>query len=167
MRHLLFVDEQRIHGAVIVHILIAIYLFTLLSVVCNDYFLPSVEYICEDLTIPKVYFIYSLLPTHMKTICIFSHLCLQNYIYKRVRMRRWNNKICSVCVSGCCSSYIYGHCYNDTGIFHQCHQYIHYRIRHWFRCNHWVIDVQYAGCCGCCIDCRTQPRPIRLVANHT
>lgn len=38
------------------HFLGAVYFFTLLAVVCNDYFLPSVEFICEDLRIPKVSF---------------------------------------------------------------------------------------------------------------
>lgn len=50
----LLAEEQRLQGAIILHIFAAIYLFTLLSVVCNDYFLPSVEYICEDLSMPKV-----------------------------------------------------------------------------------------------------------------
>lgn len=49
-------DDQRLRGAIALHIFAAIYLFTLLSVVCNDYFLPSVEFICEDLNMPKVSF---------------------------------------------------------------------------------------------------------------
>lgn len=49
----LFTDEQRLNGAIIFHIIGAIYFFTLLAVVCNDYFLPSVECICEDLAIPQ------------------------------------------------------------------------------------------------------------------
>lgn len=50
-----FSEEQRSNGAIILHIIGAIYFFTLLAVVCNDYFLPSVECICDDLHIPKVY----------------------------------------------------------------------------------------------------------------
>lgn len=50
----LFTDTQRKHGALILHLLGAIYFFTLLAVVCNDYFLPSVQCICEDLNISKV-----------------------------------------------------------------------------------------------------------------
>lgn len=46
--------EQRLQGAIICHIIGAIYFFTLLAVVCNDYFLPSVECICDDLNIPQV-----------------------------------------------------------------------------------------------------------------
>ncbi|XP_055302268.1 sodium/potassium/calcium exchanger 4-like [Sitodiplosis mosellana] len=49
----LFTDEQRRDGAIIFHILGAIYFFVLLAVVCNDYFLPSVECVCEDLNISK------------------------------------------------------------------------------------------------------------------
>lgn len=52
---ILFTDEQRLNGAIVLHILAAIYFFTLLAVVCNDYFLPSVECICDDLLIPKVH----------------------------------------------------------------------------------------------------------------
>lgn len=48
-----FSEEQRQRGAVILHILGAIYFFTLLAVVLNDYFIPSVECICEDLKISK------------------------------------------------------------------------------------------------------------------
>lgn len=36
------------------HIFAAFYFFTLLAVVCNDYFLPTVECICEDLKITPV-----------------------------------------------------------------------------------------------------------------
>lgn len=50
----IFLDTQRTHGAILLHILGAAYFFTLLAVVCNDYFLPSVECICEDLNISKV-----------------------------------------------------------------------------------------------------------------
>lgn len=55
-------DQQRRHGAVFLHFLGAVYFFTLLAVVCNDYFLPSVEFICEDLHIPKVSLPLSLSP---------------------------------------------------------------------------------------------------------
>lgn len=46
-------EQQRQQGAVILHILGAIYFFTLLAVVLNDYFIPSVECICDDLKISK------------------------------------------------------------------------------------------------------------------
>ncbi|BFY98049.1 hypothetical protein BsWGS_01089 [Bradybaena similaris] len=36
-------------GGVVVHILIALYMFAALAVVCDDYFVPSLEHICEDL----------------------------------------------------------------------------------------------------------------------
>nr|KAI8768709.1 putative sodium/potassium/calcium exchanger [Biomphalaria glabrata] len=41
-------DETR-DGGVVVHIFIAIYMFAALAVVCDDYFVPSLEHICEDL----------------------------------------------------------------------------------------------------------------------
>lgn len=50
----LFTPEQKKHGAVILHFILGIYCFTLLAVVCNDYFLPSVERICEVLNLSQV-----------------------------------------------------------------------------------------------------------------
>lgn len=47
-------DAERRNGAIIFHILGAIYFFVLLAILCNDYFLPSVECFCEDLNISKV-----------------------------------------------------------------------------------------------------------------
>lgn len=48
-------DEQLRRGAFLVYLLFGIYAFTLLTIVCNDYFLPCVELICEDLKIPQVF----------------------------------------------------------------------------------------------------------------
>jgi len=45
--------EQLRQGWVVLHVFAAVYLFILLAIVCNDYFLPSVECICEDLNITK------------------------------------------------------------------------------------------------------------------
>lgn len=53
----LFAEEQRLNGAIILHMLGAFYFFTLLAVVCNDYFLPTIECICEDLKISPVGFL--------------------------------------------------------------------------------------------------------------
>ncbi|PVD30970.1 hypothetical protein C0Q70_10246 [Pomacea canaliculata] len=36
-------------GAVVLHILIAFYLFAALAIICDDYFVPSLEQICKDL----------------------------------------------------------------------------------------------------------------------
>lgn len=44
-----FTDEQRSKGAVVVHFLIAIYMFVALAIVCDDYFVSSLEKICEKL----------------------------------------------------------------------------------------------------------------------
>ncbi|KAL4121700.1 hypothetical protein QTP88_014161 [Uroleucon formosanum] len=46
-----FTEEQRRHGAVIVHLILAFYGFLFITFVCQDYFLPSVLYICLDLGI--------------------------------------------------------------------------------------------------------------------
>ncbi|XP_026730180.1 sodium/potassium/calcium exchanger 4-like [Trichoplusia ni] len=49
----LFDDEQLRRGAFILYAMFGIYAFTLLAIVCNDYFIPCVELICEDLKIPQ------------------------------------------------------------------------------------------------------------------
>uniref|UniRef100_A0A2S2P658 Sodium/potassium/calcium exchanger 5 n=1 Tax=Schizaphis graminum TaxID=13262 RepID=A0A2S2P658_SCHGA len=46
-----FTDDQRRHGAVVFHFVVAFYGFVFIAFVCNDYFLPSVFCICLDLGI--------------------------------------------------------------------------------------------------------------------
>ncbi|CAG9853912.1 unnamed protein product [Phyllotreta striolata] len=45
----LFTEEQRQGGAVVVHIVVSLYLFVALAVVCDKYFVPAVEKICHAL----------------------------------------------------------------------------------------------------------------------
>jgi len=40
--------QQRQAGFIIIHFVIAIYLFLLLAIVCDDYFVPSIKKICES-----------------------------------------------------------------------------------------------------------------------
>ncbi|CAL8124572.1 unnamed protein product [Orchesella dallaii] len=49
----LFTQEERQNGFVILHILISLYIFYALSVVCDDYFVPSIERICSEFHVPK------------------------------------------------------------------------------------------------------------------
>jgi hypothetical protein len=49
-------DDQLKSGAIVLHIIGMIYGFSLLAVICDDYFIPTVECICEDLNISKVKF---------------------------------------------------------------------------------------------------------------
>uniref|UniRef100_A0A1I8I270 Transmembrane protein 107 n=1 Tax=Macrostomum lignano TaxID=282301 RepID=A0A1I8I270_9PLAT len=42
----LFTLEQKQHGAIIIHIAVAVWLFAALAVICNDYFLASMEVLC-------------------------------------------------------------------------------------------------------------------------
>ena len=42
-----FTLKQTQDGAMAVHILLAIYMFGALAIVCDDYFVPSLEAICE------------------------------------------------------------------------------------------------------------------------
>ncbi|ESO89805.1 hypothetical protein LOTGIDRAFT_234185 [Lottia gigantea] len=44
-----FTQEQRKHGAIAIHIVIVIYMFLALAIVCDYYFVPSLEIICEYL----------------------------------------------------------------------------------------------------------------------
>ncbi|XP_006208275.1 sodium/potassium/calcium exchanger 4 [Vicugna pacos] len=45
----LFSNQERQHGAVLLHILGALYMFYALAIVCDDFFVPSLEKICEKL----------------------------------------------------------------------------------------------------------------------
>ncbi|CAG0888782.1 unnamed protein product [Cyprideis torosa] len=44
--------EQRNRGGAIAHFLIACYLLIAIAIVCDEYFVPSLEYICQDLKLP-------------------------------------------------------------------------------------------------------------------
>uniref|UniRef100_A0A672HAP0 Sodium/potassium/calcium exchanger 3-like n=1 Tax=Salarias fasciatus TaxID=181472 RepID=A0A672HAP0_SALFA len=44
-----FTEQERIEGAVGLHVLCAVYMFYALALVCDDYFVPSLEKICERL----------------------------------------------------------------------------------------------------------------------
>ena len=43
----LFTQEERRQGWVIIHFLVSCYIFYALAIVCDDYFVPSMECICE------------------------------------------------------------------------------------------------------------------------
>ncbi|XP_045185658.2 sodium/potassium/calcium exchanger 3-like [Mercenaria mercenaria] len=43
----LFTNSQRSHGAIILHIFLVIYMFVALSIVCDDYFVASLDKVCE------------------------------------------------------------------------------------------------------------------------
>jgi len=72
-----FTDDQRRHGAVVFHFLVAFYGFVFIAFVCNDYFLPSVFCICLGMLhlskkyLLKVYIILYILHTTFKIILIF------------------------------------------------------------------------------------------------
>ncbi|KII69707.1 Sodium/potassium/calcium exchanger 4 [Thelohanellus kitauei] len=46
-----FTNEQRVHGFVIIHIFLMCYLFILLAVLCDFYFVPSLQHICTFLNL--------------------------------------------------------------------------------------------------------------------
>lgn len=43
----LFTETQRQDGAVVLHVIVSLYLFFALAVVCDKYFVPAVERICQ------------------------------------------------------------------------------------------------------------------------
>ncbi|XP_067005325.1 sodium/potassium/calcium exchanger 4 isoform X3 [Anabrus simplex] len=45
----LLTPEQRRHGGVLLHAALACYLFVLLAIVCDDYFVPSIKLLCDKL----------------------------------------------------------------------------------------------------------------------
>ena len=45
----MFTQEQRLRGAVVFHLLVAFYMFALLAVVCDEYFVVSLYHICARL----------------------------------------------------------------------------------------------------------------------
>ncbi|KAM6939991.1 sodium/potassium/calcium exchanger 3 [Xenentodon cancila] len=49
----LFTNEERTEGAVALHALCTIYMFCALALVCDDYFVPSLEKICERLQLSE------------------------------------------------------------------------------------------------------------------
>jgi hypothetical protein len=46
----LFTETQRQDGAVVLHVIVSLYLFFALAVVCDKYFVPAVERICQGTT---------------------------------------------------------------------------------------------------------------------
>ncbi|XP_043463842.1 sodium/potassium/calcium exchanger 3 isoform X1 [Leptopilina heterotoma] len=51
--HDIFDEKQRQSGAVIVHVIVSLYLFIALAVVCDKFFVPAVEKICHALSMSK------------------------------------------------------------------------------------------------------------------
>ncbi|XP_061515793.1 sodium/potassium/calcium exchanger 3 isoform X3 [Anopheles gambiae] len=48
-----FTREDRRHGWILVHIVIACYCFWLLAIVCDDYFVPAIELMCKKLQVKE------------------------------------------------------------------------------------------------------------------
>ncbi|KAJ9582402.1 hypothetical protein L9F63_003255, partial [Diploptera punctata] len=48
-----FTPEQRANGGVLVHVLICCYLFILLALVCDYYFVPCIQVMCKKLDMPE------------------------------------------------------------------------------------------------------------------
>ena len=52
-----FTHGERRHGAVILHVILAAYMFLALALACDDYFVPSCERICDGET-PATFIFY-------------------------------------------------------------------------------------------------------------
>ena len=49
-----FIDQNaRRHGAVIIHFFISIYMFIALAIVCDEYFVPSLNIICKKFNLTE------------------------------------------------------------------------------------------------------------------
>ncbi|CAL8113417.1 unnamed protein product [Orchesella dallaii] len=49
----MFTQPQRQNGYVIIHFLVSLYIFIALAIVCDDYFVPSMERICDEMSMPS------------------------------------------------------------------------------------------------------------------
>uniref|UniRef100_A0A8C4QLD5 Sodium/calcium exchanger membrane region domain-containing protein n=1 Tax=Eptatretus burgeri TaxID=7764 RepID=A0A8C4QLD5_EPTBU len=49
----IFSQEERKHGAICLHVICAMYMFCALAIVCDDFFVPSLEKICERLQLSE------------------------------------------------------------------------------------------------------------------
>ncbi|OWF56023.1 hypothetical protein KP79_PYT16868 [Mizuhopecten yessoensis] len=47
----LFTQDERLRGGIIVHVLVSLYMFLGFALLCDDYFVPSLEIICDNLHI--------------------------------------------------------------------------------------------------------------------
>lgn len=63
-------QNARKHGGLILHILVAVYTFIGLAIVCDEYFVSSLDRICEG----KVVCTYSIEKCFLKTIFLFKRL---------------------------------------------------------------------------------------------
>ncbi|KAJ8688421.1 hypothetical protein QAD02_024216 [Eretmocerus hayati] len=45
--------EQRQQGYILIHVLVAVYSFLLLAIICDDFFVPSISKICERISVTK------------------------------------------------------------------------------------------------------------------
>ena len=48
-------NNVRKHGGLIIHILVAIYMFVGLAIVCDDYFVPALDRIAEGMYGPQLF----------------------------------------------------------------------------------------------------------------
>nr|XP_039274821.1 sodium/potassium/calcium exchanger 4-like [Styela clava] len=49
----LFTEEQRLQGAIVIHFFVCFYMFIALAIVCDDYFVPSLDQISEKLKLTE------------------------------------------------------------------------------------------------------------------
>ena len=79
--HGMFTQDQRTHGAVIVNILIGLYMFVGFAIICDDYFVPSLEIMCDGMyTFCCILYILLRAPTWPWSYgsWIYNYLCKAN-----------------------------------------------------------------------------------------
>lgn len=167
--------QQRQAGFIIIHFVIVIYLFLLLAIVCDDYFVPSIKKICESEYKKIVRNIHRFLLILIWSHCGFflsrfavtsvrrlqfgilchAFITFIAYIYRvslllvHANTHEWVNKTKShgraQCHRGCGWRYCNGSCEFEPGIVHQCHW--HLRNGGWPGSRHYrrFRGIQHIG----------------------
>ncbi|KFM76596.1 Sodium/potassium/calcium exchanger 5, partial [Stegodyphus mimosarum] len=47
-----FTQEERLHGGIVIHLILIFYICSMIAVVCDNYFVPALEIICDKLKLP-------------------------------------------------------------------------------------------------------------------
>nr|XP_057939595.1 sodium/potassium/calcium exchanger 3-like isoform X3 [Doryrhamphus excisus] len=100
----LFTNRERTEGAVALHVLCTIYMFCALALVCDDYFVPSLEKICEAVKLShwavlrdSVYYTFSVIALiafiYDEMVCWWESLVLVLMYAIYILIMKFNNKV--------------------------------------------------------------------------
>ncbi|XP_061763631.1 sodium/potassium/calcium exchanger 3-like isoform X2 [Nerophis ophidion] len=100
----LFTNKERTEGAVALHVLCTIYMFCALALVCDDYFVPSLEKICQAVKLShwallrdSVYYIFSIMALiaviYDEKVCWWESLVLVLMYAIYILIMKFNNRV--------------------------------------------------------------------------